>query len=650
MNAVCPRCRTTYLIPDEVLSPKGLPVKCTNCQEIFKVYPEPASSSAPTAKPVPEKKVPLPSPEPKPVTVTREAKASAPKPIHTKTAPKSQIKSGSQKSAVNPPSGQEASVTKDKPKPIRPEIEKSKTEIKPIEVPPPPKPEIKPALTPPAPTPPAPPSPAPMHVSASQTDKVQSKEADEEERRFKAETYVRPRLKLSTPTSESPSDEKETLLEEEINEFEKPQPKKKKEKLSLDFESEEEDLELELRSLPKTTKIILFAISLLAIVVVVIGLFVFKPRPPGKTSGVKPTAQPATVANKAPEPARTPSPQDLFQKAIEFAKPETKDGLQKTEETLVKLIEVEPNFPNAKATLAETRVMLGRINNDSSKIDEGCKDAEGVVQETISIETKKPAASAEKALATCNWGKGKLNEAEKALKEAMTIQDSSITDQSTFYLLLARIYLDKKDIAKAISAVENSLKINGLSFSGNHILAKIYAVKSDWANAVKFEEAALSIIKDHPEATANLQDYKNHLEGKAETPSPSEVATKTGEKKEGEEGNYDELMKKAKAARHSGNNQAALKYLNEALKAKPGSGDAKLLMGWAYLDMGDYSKAEEIFSSMKSGSAYYGLGSLYQSQGKKAQAIQAYEHYLSVAPNGHEAEEVRSILENLKGG
>ena len=75
--------------------------------------------------------------------------------------------------------------------------------------------------------------------------------------------------------------------------------------------------------------------------------------------------------------------------------------------------------------------------------------------------------------------------------------------------------------------------------------------------------------------------------------------------------------------------------------------------GWALLDLGKHLQAEAAFQQALRQNARYapaimGLAETYRAMGKNEQAVEHYQKYLDVLPNGPEANVARSNIERLK--
>lgn len=99
----------------------------------------------------------------------------------------------------------------------------------------------------------------------------------------------------------------------------------------------------------------------------------------------------------------------------------------------------------------------------------------------------------------------------------------------------------------------------------------------------------------------------------------------------------------------------AISYYERALELKPKDGDVRTDLAIAYFYSGDTDRAiievrKVIADNPTHAVAYYNLGVFYQSKGEKAEAIQAWEKYIELAPDGEQAEFVKKELEELKKG
>ena len=111
-------------------------------------------------------------------------------------------------------------------------------------------------------------------------------------------------------------------------------------------------------------------------------------------------------------------------------------------------------------------------------------------------------------------------------------------------------------------------------------------------------------------------------------------------------------MKSADAAGRRGDFTKAVKEYKSALGIKPNSVAANLGLGNAYYELDKNQDALTHLEKAKSlaprdAQVYVLLGAVYQSAGRKNDAVDAYKRYLELAPNGKFAKEVDGILKGL---
>ncbi len=97
----------------------------------------------------------------------------------------------------------------------------------------------------------------------------------------------------------------------------------------------------------------------------------------------------------------------------------------------------------------------------------------------------------------------------------------------------------------------------------------------------------------------------------------------------------------------------ALAELKRAVQVNPESVPALLALADAYLEVDQPRSALQPLETAsrldaKNGRAPLLLGTAYQSLGRNAEAVKAYQHYLELDPGGEFANDVRSILANLR--
>ncbi len=117
---------------------------------------------------------------------------------------------------------------------------------------------------------------------------------------------------------------------------------------------------------------------------------------------------------------------------------------------------------------------------------------------------------------------------------------------------------------------------------------------------------------------------------------------------------FDQLMAEAERLRERDKSEAALALFAKAAELKPQRVEPQSGGGFALLDLGKVAEAEAAFRGAlevnpRYGPALIGMAESSKGLGKKAQAIEYYEKYLEVLPNGSEAKMARGAIDRLKG-
>lgn len=120
-------------------------------------------------------------------------------------------------------------------------------------------------------------------------------------------------------------------------------------------------------------------------------------------------------------------------------------------------------------------------------------------------------------------------------------------------------------------------------------------------------------------------------------------------------GGFDGLMDRARKAQEVGRNGEARNLLLEALSVRPDNPEALGSLGWCDVDDGNFPRAISYFRRALTAyggyaDARYGLAVALERSGQKAQALQAYQDYLSRHPEGRRASLVQQRIAQLGGG
>jgi tetratricopeptide (TPR) repeat protein len=113
------------------------------------------------------------------------------------------------------------------------------------------------------------------------------------------------------------------------------------------------------------------------------------------------------------------------------------------------------------------------------------------------------------------------------------------------------------------------------------------------------------------------------------------------------------LLARARALHEKGDARAALDLYGRVASDDPGNVDAQAGRGLCYLDLEKWAPAEASFEAALQlepdhADALLGLAETYRFQGKKAEAIPAYERYLARYPDGEEAQVAKNALAELR--
>jgi len=112
-------------------------------------------------------------------------------------------------------------------------------------------------------------------------------------------------------------------------------------------------------------------------------------------------------------------------------------------------------------------------------------------------------------------------------------------------------------------------------------------------------------------------------------------------------------MSEANQLREKRKTQAALDAYSQAAELRPDRAEPFAGRGLTLLEMGDSDQAEASFQvalklNPRYGAAVIGLARTYLAQGKKEKAIESYNKYLEILPDGPEAAATRQKLRQLK--
>jgi predicted Zn finger-like uncharacterized protein len=114
-----------------------------------------------------------------------------------------------------------------------------------------------------------------------------------------------------------------------------------------------------------------------------------------------------------------------------------------------------------------------------------------------------------------------------------------------------------------------------------------------------------------------------------------------------------QLLAEAQRLRTRGSTDKALDLYERVLEAQPTNAHALAGRGLCYLDLQQYALAEQSFRTAlqadpEEADALLGLAEAARYQGRKSEAIQHYERYLALHPDGEDAVAARNAINQLK--
>jgi CheY-like chemotaxis protein/Flp pilus assembly protein TadD len=164
------------------------------------------------------------------------------------------------------------------------------------------------------------------------------------------------------------------------------------------------------------------------------------------------------------------------------------------------------------------------------------------------------------------------------------------------------------------------------------------------------EEKAAAEVKAKADAE-KAAGAEPKVETKAEPEKPA-AALNPGKAEADAESEYARLVREGQKEFARNKMRAAVASFKKALQQKPDGAGALLGMGLCLVDTSPKDSVPYLERGLakdpKNARALVALGTAYQSLGRNADAVRAYEKYLALDPSGDFASEVRVILKDLK--
>lgn len=168
-------------------------------------------------------------------------------------------------------------------------------------------------------------------------------------------------------------------------------------------------------------------------------------------------------------------------------------------------------------------------------------------------------------------------------------------------------------------------------------------------------EAAEAVAVATEAEDAGLESAESQTDSGEVQPASATVKNEPAETEERKERprSFDYWMAQGDRLRMRERYEAAMDAYGRAADMGPTRAEPLAGRGLALLDLGKHLPAEAAFrEALKLNSRYavavMGLAETYKAMGKKQQAIEQYEKYLDILPNGPEAPVARSAIERLK--
>lgn len=304
-----------------------------------------------------------------------------------------------------------------------------------------------------------------------------------------------------------------------------------------------------------------------------------------------------------------------------------------------------------EADTVTSRAESNRITNQAREL---ATAVEKLAIKVLDREPQNPAAMVARAEAL-RLRNRPAREVERWLRRALKIEADNREALMSRALLFARDRRPRqaREILDALPAVAGDARVA-------YRLARLDVVDKEWESAQKRLAQVLAIEKEHAGAQALADEVEKQLALAAENPEkPNTNNHGDGDGDDDDGGSlgidsYDRLLERGDKLAESGNCGRAKAYYEKALTANPGGVAALTGLGYCYLDSQQYSSAYAKFRaalgiSSRYQSALWGMAELYERQGSKAKAIEAYKTFISAHPSSRRAEIAKRKIEALGG-
>ena len=230
----------------------------------------------------------------------------------------------------------------------------------------------------------------------------------------------------------------------------------------------------------------------------------------------------------------------------------TPSSLQKAIELFANAIQHDPNFAPAYSGLADSWLLLASYGNLSQA--EGLRKATPAIERAFALNPQSAEAFASLGLA--RWQIGQHDSAESSLRQAIKLDDAYIPAQ----LWLAGLLVDMGRLPEEKLVLQTALERDPLNELLNINYASNCMMAGDYATG---EDVLKSILEVKPNSTSVLRTLADWA------------------------GNYGRLAEAQRSAKH-------------AVDLEPNEPFALLALGKAWMDLGEFTSAEEVFTRARS--------------------------------------------------
>lgn len=340
-------------------------------------------------------------------------------------------------------------------------------------------------------------------------------------------------------------------------------------------------------------------------------------------------------------------PQTVYLEAYDLFRKDTLDKYAEAADKLTALLSAQPSFAKGFALLSMCQSMQAGLKRDSGLLEQSRINA-------------KKALDLDKNLPEVYLAAAILAIQEKDYSNAIDVLKSAEAldpENPQLYTVKGELFYKQGMLDEAQKALTEAIKRDSRDARAHYLLALVLKEKQDYAGALGMLKQVLEISHTHYDAIRLKGELEQAVVAEKERKPEQAVSQSLKEEKrpaEEQKLSTDEFAQNFNTAKNlfnRGRPTAALSYAQKAVQLNPRSCQAKTLLGWIYLDIGNLEEAKEQFNSASGGcpEALYGLGMVYKEQGQTQTAIMYLERFLATNPRGADAEEASRVLSTLRG-